>query len=147
MPGKKITDHQVRKYKEMRNRLAQETAATKVGISVRSARRIEKAKQLPSQGERRSWRTRPDPLAGVWESELLPLIEAEPGLQGSTLFEEVQRRHPGQFPPGVLRTLQRRLRTWRAEHGDEQEMYFVQKEWLQVQMVSGFTLIWFRRNM
>lgn len=126
MPGKKITDHQVRKYKEMRNQLAQETAAAKAGISVRSARRIEKAKQQPSQGERRSWRTRKDPLAGVWESELLPLIEAEPRLQGSTLFEEVQLRHPGRFPPGVLRTLQRRVRAWRAEYGDDQEIYFAQ---------------------
>lgn len=126
VPGKKITDHQVRKYKEIRKAATQEIAAAKSGISVRSARRIEQAKALPSQREPRTWRTRPDPLAGVWEAELMPLLESEPGLQGTTLFEELQRRHPERFEPGLLRTLQRRVRAWRAEHGGEREVYFAQ---------------------
>jgi len=62
MPGKKITDHQVLKYKEQRNRLTQVAAAAKAGISERSARRVERSDTLPSQGPARSWRTRPDPL-------------------------------------------------------------------------------------
>lgn len=126
MPGKKITDQQVRKYKAMRRQATQQIAAARIGISERSARRIEKAEALPSQHGPRSWRTRVDPLAGVWDAELVPLLEAEPGLQGRTLFEELQRRHGERFGDGVLRTLQRRVRAWRAEHGNEKEIYFAQ---------------------
>ena len=49
MPGKTITDHQVHKYKQHRNKLSQVAAAAKAGISERSARRIETAQSLPSQ--------------------------------------------------------------------------------------------------
>ncbi len=126
MPGKKITDQQVRKYKAMRRQATQEIAAARMGISVRSARRIEKADELPSQRGPRNWRTRADPLAGVWEAELVPLLEAEPGLQARTLFEELQRRHSDRFGDGILRTLQRRVRAWRAEHGNDKEIYFAQ---------------------
>lgn len=126
MPGKKITDQQVRKYKAMRRQATQEIAAARMGISVRSARRIERAATLPSQRGPRTWRTRVDPLAGVWDAELVPLLEAEPGLQGRTLFEELQRRHGERFGEGILRTLQRRVRAWRAEHGSDKEIYFAQ---------------------
>jgi hypothetical protein len=119
VPGNKITDHQVRNYKEIRQRATQEIAAAKTGISVRSARRIEKTTGLPSQRGARSWRTRTDPLAGVWDEEVVPLLESQPGLLGTTLFEELQRRHPERFDPGVVRTLQRRVRAWRAVHGGE----------------------------
>ena len=126
MPGTKITDHQVSKYKAARKRATQEIAAAKTGISVRSARRIEQATGLPSQRGERAWRTRSDPLAGVWDEEVVPLLEAEPGLLGTTLFEELQRRHPERFEPGVVRTLQRRVRAWRAVSGGERETYFAQ---------------------
>lgn len=126
MPGTKITDHQVSKYKAERKRATQEIAAAKTGISVRSARRIEQATGLPSQRGERGWRTRTDPLAGVWDEEVVPLLESEPGLLGTTLFEELQRRHPERFEPGVVRTLQRRVRAWRAVSGGERETYFAQ---------------------
>ena len=126
MPGKKITDQQVRKYKEARRQATQQIAAARMGISVRSARRIEQVDGLPSQRGPRTWRTRADPLADVWEQELVPLLEREPGLQGRTLLEELQRRHGEVFGDGVLRTLQRRIRMWRAEHGHEKEVFFSQ---------------------
>lgn len=56
-----------------------------------------------------------------------PLLQADPGLNAVTLLEELQRRHPGQYAPSVLRTLQRRLRQWRAVHGAEREVYFAQE--------------------
>lgn len=126
MPGKKITDHQVRKYKEVRKTVVQEIAAAKTGISVRSARRIERAITLPSQRAPRSWRTRADPLAELWESEMVPLLQAEPGLQATTLIEELQRRFPGKVDSRLLRTMQRRVRNWRAKHGKEREVFFAQ---------------------
>jgi hypothetical protein len=140
VPGKKITDQQVRKYKAMRRQATQEIAAARMGISVRSARRIEKAEKLPSQRGPRHWRTRSDPLAGVWEAELVPLLEAEPGLQGRTLFEELQQRHGDRFGDGILRTLQRRVRAWRAEHGNEKEIYFAQNNPPGRLALSDFTV-------
>lgn len=140
MPGRKITDQQVRKYKESRRQATQQIAAARMGISVRSARRIEQADGLPSQGGARTWRTRADPLAGVWEAELVPLLEHEPGLQGRTLLEELQRRHGEVFGDGVLRTLQRRIRTWRAAHGQEKEVFFAQSNPPGRLALSDFTV-------
>lgn len=126
MPGKKITDHQVQKYKEHRKKLTQLAAAAKAGVSERSARRIERSDALPSQTPPRSWRTRPDPLANVWDSEIVPLLQSDAQLGAVTLLEELERRHPGDFDASVLRTLQRRIRQWRALHGAEREVFFAQ---------------------
>jgi hypothetical protein len=127
MPGKRITDHQVLKYKDHRKTLSQTAAAAKAAISERSARRIERADHLPSQRPPRQWRSREDPLAEVWDAEVVPLLQADPALNAVTLLEELQRRHPGQYAPSVLRTLQRRMRQWRALHGAEREVYFAQE--------------------
>jgi hypothetical protein len=115
------------KYKELRGEYTQEAAAAKTGISVSSARRIETRGVLPSQREPRGWRTRPDPLGEVWDSEVVPLLERAPALMAVTVLEELQRRHPERFGESVLRTLQRRLRRWRAEHGTECEIFFSQE--------------------
>ena len=127
MPGKKITDHQVHKYKHHRNTLTQVAAAAKSAISERSARRIESSPSLPSQTPQRAWRTRNDPLSSVWDAEVVPLLESDAQLNAVTLLEELQRRHPGAYGSNVLRTLQRRVRLWRAVHGAEREVYFAQE--------------------
>lgn len=62
----------------------------------------------------RHWRTRPDPFEPV-SSELRQLWEANPDQTGLELFEVVCRAHPDRFHSGQVRTLQRRLRQWRAE--------------------------------
>ena len=56
MPGKWLGEVQVKKYKELRQQHSQETAANKMGISVRTARRLEKRDKLPSQRDARTWR-------------------------------------------------------------------------------------------
>lgn len=127
MPGKKITDHQVHKYKQHRLKLNQVAAAAKAGLSERSARRIETSEALPSQREARAWRTRTDPLTAVWDSEVVPLLESDGALNAVTLLEEMQRRYPGDYDGSVLRTLQRRVRQWRAVHGPEREVFFAQE--------------------
>lgn len=127
VPGKRITDLQVNKYKALRSEHSQEAAAAKTGISVASARRLQTAVALPSQRPPRHWRTRADPLAEVWDTEVVPMLEGAPSLMAVTLLEELQRRHPEQFGDAVLRTLQRRVGQWRAEHGDEREIYFAQE--------------------
>ena len=140
MPGKTITDHQVHKYKQHRNKLSQVASAAKAGISERSARRIEAAQSLPSQRPSRSWRTREDPLESVWDSEVIPLLQTDARLNAVTLLEELQRRYPGQWDSSVLRTLQRRIRLWRARFGCEREVYFAQEHPPGRQGLSDFTV-------
>jgi hypothetical protein len=126
MTGKRIGDHQMNMYKKHRKDWPQETAAAKAGISVRSARRLDSTETLPSQRQRRTWRTRADPFEAVWQSELEPMLQATPGLTAITLLEELQRRYPGQYDDALLRTLQRRVRAWNASHGAEREVFFAQ---------------------
>ena len=126
MAGKRIGDHQVGIYKKFRAKHGQEGAA-KAGISVRSARRLDSAETLPSQRPARAWRTRADPFEAVWQSEIVPMLEAAPALTAMTLLEEMQRRYPGQYDSSLLRTLQRRVRTWSASHGAERDVFFAQQ--------------------
>jgi phage terminase small subunit len=57
----------------------QTVAAAKAGISERTARRIDQQLHQPQKRER-NWRTRKDPLAEVWDSIVLPLLESSPDL-------------------------------------------------------------------
>jgi len=88
--------------------------------------RCEKDPRLPSQKKTPRERRRPDPLAGVWESEVLPLLKAAPGLRPIGIFDELLRRHPGLLP-GMRRTLERRIRSWRAVNGADREVIFRQE--------------------
>jgi transposase InsO family protein len=115
------------KYKKLRGRGSQEAAAAKTGISVSSARRIESSVTLPSQRPARHWRTREDPLSEIWAAEVVPMLNGAPTLMAVTVLEELQRRHPEGIPESVLRTLQRRVRQWRAENGAEREIFFAQE--------------------
>ena len=100
-------------------------AAAKASISVATAYRIEKDPRLPSQKQAPRGRRRPDPLAGIFEEEVVPLLKAAPGIRPVAIFEEMTRRHP-ELDEGVRRTLERRIRAWRAVHGEEQEIIFRQ---------------------
>jgi hypothetical protein len=126
-----ITDHQARKLmKLIAGGEPLETAGLKAGMSENTARKYRQAgappselhaSQLPGAG-----RTREDPFAEVW-AELAPLLEINPGLQALTLFQEIQRRYPGRFQDGQLRTLQRKVRVWRALEGPAKEIFFPQE--------------------
>ena len=67
----------------------------------------------------------PDPLATVWDSEIVLLLRSAPGLRPVAIFEEVLRRHP-ELGAGVRRTLERRIGSWRAQQGPEQQVIFRQ---------------------
>lgn len=110
MSGTRITDQQVRLYMSKRKQRTQEIAAAKAGISVRSARRIESDSRLPSQKPRRYWRSKPDPFADVWDTEVVPMLTGEPRLQAITILRKLQDDHPDQYPDSMLRTLERRIR-------------------------------------
>ncbi len=100
-------------------------AASKASISVATAYRIENDSRLPSQKHRPRERRRPDPLADIFEAQVVPLLKAAPGLRAVAVFEEMLRRHPD-LGGGIRRTLERRIRGWRAMHGQDQEVIFRQ---------------------
>ncbi|MBW1833195.1 MAG: hypothetical protein JRJ10_16185 [Deltaproteobacteria bacterium] len=107
---------------------SQEAAAAAAGMSVRTARGWEQG-PLPSQTKKkRGWRTRKDPFERVWESDIEPLLlrDHDRVLEGPTILELLEQRHPGEFGVGQLRTLQRRIRDWRALHGSDCEVFFEQ---------------------
>ena len=118
---------------------SQELAAAKAGISVRSARRIERDARLPSQKLRRYWRSRPDPFAEVWDTEVVPLLNSAPRLQAITILRKLQDEHPGQYPDSTRRTLERRLRHWRAMAGPAKEVFFPQQHEPGARGLSDFT--------
>ncbi len=85
---------------------------------------------LPSETKtERRWRTRPDPFDGVWEEEILPLLQREAAgrLRATTIIEWLAERHPGRFSASQLRILQRRLQDLRVLNGPDQEVYFPQE--------------------
>ena len=122
-----VTDRQVRmlmKLIETEKTLA--TAAAKAGMDEKTARKYRRLGKLPSEVKvEYSWRTREDPFAEVWQ-EVKEKLEINPGLEAKTLFEDLQRRYPGRFADGQLRTLQRRVKAWRALEGPPKEVFFPQ---------------------
>ena len=101
-------------------------AAAKAGFSTATAYRLENDPRLPSQKKAPRGSRRPDPLEDVWDREVVPMLKAAPGLRPIGVFEELRRRHP-ELSPGVRRTLERRIRNWRALHGPEREVIFRQE--------------------
>ncbi len=101
-------------------------AGAKAAFSTATAYRIEKDPCLPGQKNTRRERRRADPLADVWDSEVVPLLNAAPGLRPIAVFEELQRRHP-ELDAGTRRTLERRIRAWRATSGPDREVIFRQE--------------------
>lgn len=125
-----VSDRQVRLLRKKRmEKTTLEAAAAAAGMSERTARAWQRG-PLPSETkEPRGWRTRPDPFVKVWSTKIEPLLVAdkEGELEAKTIFAELCRNQPEAFEPGQLRTLQRRVREWRAERGPEKEVYFPQE--------------------
>lgn len=125
-----VTDEQVRL---LRKKVAQgktvTAAAAAAGMSERSAYSWKQG-ALPSETkEPRTWRTRPDPFAAVWQPEVVPLLVADEHgtLEATTVLAELRRLHGnGAYGEAQLRTLQRRMHEWRALHGPGKEVMFEQ---------------------
>jgi len=122
-----------------RKNKSQALAAAKAGISERSARRVDSATALPSQNPRRYWRSRADPFVQVWDSEVVPLLRSAPKLMAITVLRKLQDDHPERFPEGMLRTLQRHIRQWRALEGPAKEVFFPQEHAPGHRGLSDFT--------
>jgi transcriptional regulator with XRE-family HTH domain len=95
--------------------MTQQQAAAKAGLRDRkTVARYERLGRLPSElKEPRTYRTRVDAFAEDWP-EVEALLDVAPGLESKTIFEWLQRKRPGRYSNGQLRTLQRRVRRWRG---------------------------------
>jgi hypothetical protein len=125
-----VTDIQVRllRLKQMQGK-GQIAAAAVAGMSERSARTWQEGPLPSATKQPRDWRTRPDPFAGVWSTDLVPLLERDEKreLEARTLLAELDKKHPGAFGESQRRTLQRRVRDWRALHGPDRDVMFAQE--------------------
>ena len=101
-------------------------AAAKSGFSRATGYRIEDDPRLPSQKKAPRGRRRPDPLAEVWDGEIVPILKSAPGIRAIAVLDEIRRRHP-EISAGIRRTLERRMRSWRALAGPEQDVIFRQE--------------------
>ena len=123
-----VTNKQVRRlYMLIKTEKTLAIAASKAGMDEKTARKYLSTQQLPGQMKKpHAWRTRKDPFEEVW-SELWEYLQNNPGLEGKTLFEYLQRKYPEQFSEGQLRTLQRKIKNWRALEGPGKEVFFAQE--------------------
>lgn len=125
MPGRHVTDHQMRLFMKHRATVPVPLAAARAGFSAATGYRIEQDPRPPSEKRSPRERRRPDPLAEVFDAEVVPMLEASPGLRPVAVLEELLRRRPD-LGAGIRRTLERRIRQWRALHGPEREVIFRQ---------------------
>jgi len=136
----RTTDAQVRKLMDEMHRHGEVgTAALRAGLSPNTARKYLRADRLPSElVSPRTWRTRPDPFAADW-AELRARLADAPELEATTLFEDLLRRKPDGYTPGQVRTLQRRVKQWRAQAGPPKRIFFPQVHRPGEAMQTDFT--------
>jgi hypothetical protein len=129
----------LRMLRERARGRTQEQAAARAGMSVRTVGTYERLGQLPSQlRQPRGYRTRSNPFAADW-SWIAGQLDRDAALQATTLFAILCAQHPGQYPASQLRTLQRQIAAWRAQHGPGQEVIFPQTHRPGVDAQSDFT--------
>lgn len=112
--------------KELNEGETLERAALRSGMSENTARRYRQGALPKGARPERAYRTRPDPFAEVWP-EVEKMLEVAPGLEAKTIFERLLERPESTFTEGQLRTLQRKIRRWRAQHGPHKEVMFPQE--------------------
>ena len=100
-------------------------AGAKAGFSTATAYLLDKELHLRPVSKPPRERRRPDPLLSIWDSEVVPMLAAAPGLRAVAIIEEINRRYPGIYL-GTRRTMERRIRGWRGCYGPEQEVIFRQ---------------------
>jgi hypothetical protein len=102
-------------------------ASMRAGMDRKTGRKYVAGGQLPSEMvKERDWRTRGDPFAEHWPEVEARLVES-PELEAKTLFELLVEKHPDQYEAGQLRTLQRRIKVWRASRGPDKEVVLAQQ--------------------
>lgn len=124
-----VNDRQVLLYRRKRMEgKTQETAAAATAMTAKTGRKWSRGPLPSTTPVPRDWRTRADPFGDVWDSDVVPLLDEDKRrrLQAKTVMEVLADHHPDRFTPGQVRTLQRRIRDWRAINGPSKEVFFEQ---------------------
>ena len=116
MPGKPVTDQQARLRMHDRPRHPQRAAAARAGFEPSAPRAaLRPIPVSPRSGAPSAAAPSPIRSAWVWEPVVLPILERDPSVLAVTLFRHLQMTDPEAFPDDrVWRTLERRVRDWRA---------------------------------
>ena len=122
-----ITEHQYRRLmNEFQKCGVVDHAAMKAGMHRETATRYLAAHAGPQALKKpHPWRTRSDPLAGIWP-ETERWLEESPAVEAKALFEHLLATHPGKADGRALRTFQRRVTDWLRRHGPPKEVFFPQ---------------------
>lgn len=139
MPGKRITDQQIRLYMANRKDKTQATSAAKADISERSGRRIDSGQRQLGPAKPRQYRTRKDPLEPIWESVVVPLLKRSDTLDPVGIFDHLCDEYSDRFLPKYRRTLERRIRKWRHLYGPDKDVIFRQEKEFGRQGIMDFT--------
>jgi transposase len=116
----------------------QEVAAAKGGMSLRTARQyLKRGGLMMIEETTKNSSKRTDVFDAVWP-ELERLLTVDPGLQVKMLMQMLMDRDET-FHWGLLRTLQRRVRDWRALKGADQDVKFRQVHIPGAQSQSDWT--------
>lgn len=124
-----VTGRQVRKLmEEMAKHGMIGRASMMAGMHRETARVHAKDGKVPSESTGpRKWRTRVDPIQDEDWAEVVERLREAPELEARALFDHLCEGHPDRYEPGQVRTLQRRIRDWRAREGPEKDVVLVQQ--------------------
>ena len=70
----------------------------------------------------RPYRTRRNSFAGFWAEDVVPLLQAAPGLRPITLLAELAQYHPRRVGASLGRPLERRVARWKVLYGPDREV-------------------------
>lgn len=119
--------------------MSKQKMSDQTNMDIKTARKYMDLNKLPSQIKtEHTWRTRIDPFEDSW-SGIKDLLGNNDGLEAKTIFQSLQRTTPGKYQDGQLRTLQRKIKTWRATEGPAKEVFFDQDHHPGKLCASDFT--------
>jgi len=104
-------------------------SAMKAAVHPQTADKYITAGKPPAElQEKHTWRTRPDPISGIWP-RARKMLETAPKLEAKELFDYlcgIYGEEAG-VDRSALRTFQRRVQSWRLKHGKDKEVFFEQE--------------------
>ncbi len=129
-PGEMITNRQYQRLMSEYEKTGKiVVSAMKADVHPQTAGKyIEAAKPPAELQAKHTWRTRSDPVAGIWE-RAERMLEKAPELEAQELFEYLCRmsgEEAGVDSSG-LRTFQRRVQSWKLAQGPDKEVFFEQE--------------------
>ena len=129
MTKRRVTPQQKKLFMQLRPKKGVASAAAIGGHRSTGCRTLEKGRKQagnqPSEDSPPRQRTRPDPLGTFFESKVVLILERCPDIKPITVFHDLRNTEPA-FQPNYRRTLERRIRAWRAQTGAEKEAMFPQ---------------------